>query len=303
MPRCNVQRWQDAKDCWRCCVALISILLVCTPGLHARRLAQAPWEFDPAAPQQPVIPVDANNKSVTVTTRFDTRLPDYKQGDVFVRFDTPDEPTHIKGVDYGATTAIADNTVISTVDYAYDYSVGAKLQTDVSAEAGQGVAVALGRAHGDSKQGSTLSRVKSTAYASRWYMAPGHAISGIANIGRGGRAASYNWNRARASLGSATAGVLAKNLGTGDFIGGNTVGAGGAFTDGDYGATGTLLDNRANTAAGNAAAGYLNLNRAYLEDALAANDPGASAATAVGNAVAGGITIAIADEGAAFIGE
>lgn len=197
--------------------------------------------------------MDANNKSVTVTTRFDTRLPDYKQGDVFVRFDTPDEPTHIKGVDvraiaaypnpkfdnpngwrfktlanasqvfvypddltasaiqlattsradsklapatalgstyaehngtidsnmhvhafgrpglqYGATTAIADNTVISTVDYAYDYSVGAKLQTDVSAEAGQGVAVALGRANGDSKQGSTLSRVKSTAYASRW---------------------------------------------------------------------------------------------------------------------------------------
>jgi hypothetical protein len=56
-------------------------------------------------------------------------------------------------------------------------------------------------------------------------MAPGHAVSGIANIGRGGRAAQYNWNRARASLGTATAGVLAKSIGTGEFQGGQAVSA------------------------------------------------------------------------------
>jgi hypothetical protein len=81
------------------------------------------------------------------------------------------------------------------------------------------------------------------------------------------------------------------------------VGNAGIFSDGDYGATGNIIDSRANTALGNAAAGYINLGRAYLEDALAANDPGAAAATAVGNSVAGGITVVVADEGGAFVGE
>lgn len=77
----------------------------------------------------------------------------------------------------------------------------------------------------------------------------------------------------------------------------------GALTDGDYGATGNFIDSRADTALGSAAAGYINLGRAYSEDAEAANDPGAAAATAVGNAVAGGITVVLADEGGAFVGE
>jgi hypothetical protein len=72
------------------------------------------------------------------------------------------------GLQYGATTAIADHHVTSTVDYSYDYSVGVRPQTDVAAESGQGQAISLGRTHAETKQGVSLSRVKSTAHAARW---------------------------------------------------------------------------------------------------------------------------------------
>jgi hypothetical protein len=112
---------------------------------------------------------------LSTTSRADSKLaPATALGSVYAEHNgTIDSNMHVHafgrpGLQYGATTAIADNTVISTVDYSYDYSVGAKLQTDVAAEAGQGQAISLGRSHGDSKQGVTRSRVKSTAYASRW---------------------------------------------------------------------------------------------------------------------------------------
>jgi hypothetical protein len=111
----------------------------------------------------------------STTSRADSKLaPATALGSSYAELNgTIDSNMHVHafgrpGLQYGATTAIADNTAISTVDYSYDYSVGSKLQTDVSAEAGQGQAIALGRNKGDSKQGATISRVKSTAYASRW---------------------------------------------------------------------------------------------------------------------------------------
>jgi hypothetical protein len=219
-------------------------------GALARRLTQAPWEENPTAP--PVITVDPNNKTVTVTTTFDTRSPDVSVGEVQVNFD-PADYADIKGVDarafaaypnpkldhpdgwrfktvanssmvfvypsdlvskvlqlsntaradsklapatalgatyaehngtidsnmlvhafrrpglqYGATTAIADHHITSTVDYSYDYSVGARSQTDVSAESGQGQAISIGRTQSDTKEGVSRSRVKSTAHAARW---------------------------------------------------------------------------------------------------------------------------------------
>jgi hypothetical protein len=219
-------------------------------GTFGRRLTQAPWEENPAAP--PVIPVNPKNRTVTVTTTFDTRSPDVSTGDVRVNFDSGDY-ADIKGVDarafaaypnpridnpdgwrfktvanssmvfvypsdlvssvlqlsnvaradsklapatalghtyaehngtiesnmhvhafgrpglqYGATTAVADQHVTSTVDYSYDYSVGVRPQTDVAAESGQGQAISLGRTNAETKQGVSLSRVKSTAHASRW---------------------------------------------------------------------------------------------------------------------------------------
>jgi hypothetical protein len=60
---------------------------------------------------------------------------------------------------------------------------------------------------------------------------------------------------------------------------------------------------QANTDAGNAAAGFLNIQRSYGSKIAQRNFPGAAAATAVGNAVAGGVTIAIAESGKAQIGD
>lgn len=129
------------------------------------------------------------------------------------------------------------------------------------------------------------------------------SCAGIANIGHGGRSHTYSENRARASLGTASAGVLNYGVGTGDFTAGFFAGNGGPLTDGDYGAVSNLIDNQANVDAGNAAAGYISVGRSAVEDIYAANDPGASATTAVGNAVAGGVTAITADSGGAFIGE
>lgn len=123
------------------------------------------------------------------------------------------------------------------------------------------------------------------------------------NIGTGGRSYLYSKNRARAALGTAQAGVLSIGTGSGDFAGSGFAQRASALFDGDYNAVTNYIDNTANTDAGNAAAGYVSLGRTYVEHAGAANDPGAVAATAVGNAAAGGVTVMYADRDGAFIGE
>lgn len=84
------------------------------------------------------------------------------------------------GLQYGSTVAIADQNIVSSADYAYDYSSGARLATRARAQAGQGQTVALVKAASEVKQGVAGSEAYSDANSARWYMAPGHAVSGKA---------------------------------------------------------------------------------------------------------------------------
>ena len=60
---------------------------------------------------------------------------------------------------------------------------------------------------------------------------------------------------------------------------------------------------QANTDAGAANAGFLNIQRSYGGKVVLRNFPGATAATAVGNAAAGGVAIAYSEGGKAMIGD
>eukprot|EP00878_Enallax_costatus_P041463 GHUV01048250.1.p1 GENE.GHUV01048250.1~~GHUV01048250.1.p1 ORF type:complete len:239 (+),score=26.42 GHUV01048250.1:650-1366(+) len=204
------------------------------------------------------------------------------------------------GKQYGATVAKAEQVQISTQEESLDYG-GVAMTTAARAEAGQGVTVALARANGETKQAGVTSEVRSRANAARWYMSPGHAVSGAINIGHGGRVSAYTENRARSSLGTAQGGLLARSIATGDFSG--KYGGPGLADQADYTSIQSVTDQKVDNDAGNAAAGYVQLARAYDETVQLVNNPGAAAATAVGNAVAGGISIALSDHGAAFIGD
>lgn len=217
--------------------------------------------------------------------------------------ETVAEATSRPGLQYGATVARADQHLISTDTDTYDYTL--YMTTRARAQAGQGQTIALAKGEGENRQGGMINDVRSDSNAARWYMSPGHAVSGIANIGRGGGVVAYSENRARSSLGTAQGGILTHNIGTGDFNGGQYSAnrGGNAFLNGDYVAVGSFIDNKVYNDAGNAAAGYVQIAKSFEEDASVANDPGAAASTAVGNAVAGGISVVLAEDGAAFIGD
>lgn len=221
-----------------------------------------------------------------------------------INAETAAEATSRPGLQYGATVAIADQHQVSTQDYAYDYG-GVYMSTRARAQAGQGQTVAIAKGRGEVKQGTSYSDVRSDANSARWYMSPGHAISGAVNIGRGGRAKAYTENRARSSIGTAMGGVLIHNIGSGDFGGGfySKQSGGLAASRGDYSAANSMLDQKVDNGVGSAAGGYVQLGRSFEEDVQITNKPGAVVATAVGNAVAGGISVAVADNGGAYIGD
>ncbi|KAF6264575.1 hypothetical protein COO60DRAFT_1457499 [Scenedesmus sp. NREL 46B-D3] len=275
---------------------MATVVLIFTPVAlarsPARRLAQAPWEDHPTTPT--VIPIDASNKTVTATTRFDTRLPNYSTGDVYVRFN-PDDPQALKGVDVRAFAAYPnpkfDNpngwrfkTVAnSSMVFVYPSDLASPvIQLSNAARADSKLAPASGLGQTYAEHNGTIESHLDVHAFGRPGLQYGTTIAVADHTAVSTVDYSYDY-----SVGTR----METDLGNG------------ALTDGDYGATGNFIDSRADTALGSAAAGYINLGRAYSEDAEAANDPGAAAATAVGNAVAGGITIVLADEGGAFVGD
>lgn len=141
--------------------------------------------------------------------------------------------------------------------------------------------------------GGTISDVRTNSNSARWYMSPGHAIAGAVNAGRSGRIYQFTQGRARSSLGTATTGVL--NWGVSNGV---TPFAVKLVPNNIY----SEIDNTANNGAGNAAAGFLNIQKSYGGKVAIRNFPGATAATAVGNAVAGGVTVAYSEGGKAQVG-
>lgn len=160
------------------------------------------------------------------------------------------------------------------------------------ATAGQGQSIALARNVMVTNAGGTISDVRSNANAARWYMSPGHAVAGAANIGRSGRIYQFTQGRSRANLGTASSGVLNWGVSNGVTPYGVKLLPNSIYSE---------LDHTVNTAAGNSAAGYLNIQKSYGGKVAIRNFPGATASTAVGNAVAGGVTVAYSEAGKAQV--
>jgi hypothetical protein len=208
------------------------------------------------------------------------------------------------GLQYGATVAQADQYVMNTAQelsygglntyggYIDDGFVGTA--TRARATAGQGPVVALARGVTNTNVGGIFSDVRSNAAAARWYMSPGHAISGSANVGRSGRVAQFTQVRSRASLGTAQGGALNWGLSTGVAPWASKLVPNNIYSE---------IDQKVNADAGNAAAGFLNIQKSFGGKVAIRNFPGATAATAVGNAVAGGVNIAYSEAGKAQIGD
>jgi len=200
------------------------------------------------------------------------------------------------GLQYGVVLAKADQHMVNTNEEFWN-----GLNTNLGvvrarAVAGQGQTVALGRNVMRQGVGQGVSDVRTNANSARWYLSPGHAIAGAANIVKAGRVYQYTQGRSRAEQGTATSGIL--NYGVSN-------GAGGPFTFKNAFANSIYseTDHRVNADAGAASAGFINLQRSYGGKVALRNFPGAAAATAVGNAAAGGLAIAYSETGKAQIGD
>ncbi|WIA23801.1 hypothetical protein OEZ85_013477 [Tetradesmus obliquus] len=158
----------------------------------------------------------------------------------------------------------------------------------------KGQTVALARGVVNTNVGGVFQDVRTNANSARWYMSPGHAISGAANIARSGRVAQFTQGRSRSSLGTAQGGVLNWGLSTGVVPWAAKLIPNNIYSE---------IDQKVNNDAGNAAAGFLNIQKSFGGKVAIRNFPGATAATAVGNAVAGGVTIAYSEAGKAQIGD
>ncbi|KAF6264586.1 hypothetical protein COO60DRAFT_72209 [Scenedesmus sp. NREL 46B-D3] len=122
------------------------------------------------------------------------------------------------GLQYGATVGEADSYITNTAQdlsfsgiptfggYTDDGFVAAAVRG--RAQAGQGQTVALARGVVNTNVGGAIQDVRTNANSARWYMSPGHAVSGVANIARSGRVFQYSEGRTRSSLGTSTGGVL-----------------------------------------------------------------------------------------------
>lgn len=208
------------------------------------------------------------------------------------------------GLQYGATVSEADQYVMNTAQelsysgvstyggYVDDQLIGAAVRA--RATAGQGQTVALARGVVNTNVGGVFQDVRTNAASARWYMSPGHAISGAANIARSGRVAQFTQGRSRSSLGTAQGGVLNWGLSTGTVPWAAKLIPNNIYSE---------IDHKVNNDAGNAAAGFLNIQKSFGGKVAIRNFPGATAATAVGNAVAGGVTIAYSEAGKAQIGD
>lgn len=209
------------------------------------------------------------------------------------------------GQQYGATIGVQDfvatstgehNPTVSSLD---SNSVAFLLNQDV--ETGQGQAINLVKAQGESKN-LVVADIRATTYADRWYMAPGNAIAGSAFNLRGGQTSAYSRHRTKASIGSAMSGVLHNLIGTGDINRGNLKGnlqREAEFLI-DHGAI-ARAENRANTDVGPAQSGNIQLAKSYRGDTTLVGL--AQARTAVGNAAAGAVNVAYAEDGDVYIGD
>ncbi|KAF8060350.1 hypothetical protein HT031_004886 [Scenedesmus sp. PABB004] len=208
------------------------------------------------------------------------------------------------GLQYGATVAVADQYIVDTTQDATPTAISTQsgfvddgILAGVArarAQAGQGETVALARNVMNTNVGGTVSDVRMNANSAKWYMAPGHAIGGAANIQRTGRLYQFTQGRTRSDLGTAQGGVL--NWGVSNGV---TPWAAKLVPNNIY----SEIDNTVNNDAGNAAAGFLNIQKSYGGKVAIRNFPGATASTAVGNAEAGGVTIAYSEGGKAQIGD
>jgi hypothetical protein len=226
---------------------------------------------------------------------------------------------------YGAVVSQTDAVGISGGAAPADAGTVGILSTS-RATGGQGQTVAGAFAYGESSKG-TFQAVDARSNSAKWYMAPGNAVAGGENIGRGGHVGLATDVRTRADLGTATGGVLnvAKSNGLQPLWWDNlTPGQGQNFGgDGAPNIIYSITNNDPRADAGAAIGGTINIgttarklleapeaeadaaagpSRKLLQKVVLLND-NMESSTGVGEAAAGVVNVAIANNGNVLIGD
>eukprot|EP00775_Hariotina_reticulata_P002157 gene2157-2475_t len=208
------------------------------------------------------------------------------------------------GLQYGVTLAKGDYHAVNKAPFE---QMSARHNPTLvfinqDAESGQGQAVNLISTDADGNN-LVVGNALGTTDATRWYMSPSNAIMGNRINLHGGQVSGYARNRARASIGSATSGVLNTLRGDGNIPG--------AHVRGKVGPKDTLFlvnhggisraDNRATVDVGSAQAGNIQLLHSLNGDSSIVGI--AQARAAEGEAVAGAVNVAVSDNGEIYLGD
>lgn len=207
------------------------------------------------------------------------------------------------GLQYGATVGQADYRAVSTGPFEpvqkLTNPVLVLMVADVQTGQGQAINLVNVEAEGNNL---VVGDSRSETRSGRWYMAPGNAIMGQRFKLKGAQTAVFSRNRARASIGSATSGVLHVLDATGNIPGMNIRGnlRRNSYFLTDSGGI-ARVDNKANTDIGAAQAGNLQLVHSAFGDSTMVGL--AQARTAEGNAIAGGLNIGYTEQGDVYEGD
>jgi hypothetical protein len=207
------------------------------------------------------------------------------------------------GLQYGVTLAKSDYKAVSTAPFEPTDKLTSPVVVFMGQDVntGQGQAVNLVNVDAEGRN-LVIGDVRGETRSGRWYMAPGNAIMGSRFNLKGSQTAVFSRNRARSSFGSSTSGVLhtlsAEGLIPREHLRNSLKRDGYFLVD-----TGSIAraDNRAFTDVGAAQAGNIQLVKS--KNAGSTTVGLAQARTAVGNAVAGGMNIAYAENGDIYLGD
>jgi hypothetical protein len=207
------------------------------------------------------------------------------------------------GLQYGVTLAKSDYKAVSTAPFEPTTKLTNPVVVFMSQDVntGQGQAVNLVNVDAEGKN-LVIGDARGEARSGRWYMAPGNAIMGSRFNLKGSQTAVFSRNRARTSIGSSTSGVLhtlsAEGLIPKEHLRNGLKRDAYFLVD-----TGSIarVDNRAFSDVGPSQAGNIQLVKS--QNAGSTTVGLAQARTAVGNAIAGGMNIAYAENGDIYLGD
>jgi hypothetical protein len=205
----------------------------------------------------------------------------------------------------GVTMAKTDAKLVSTAPFQPELNIsnGAVLMfSQQQAESGRGQAINLVNVEMEGKN-VVIGDSRGKTWANRWYFSPSHAINGQVWKLKGGQVGHFSQNRARASQGTATSGLLHVFHGFGNIHGRSQIRKIRRRSTRFLAKNGAIsrADNRAFVDAGAAQAGNIQLLRSDNGDTTMVGL--SQARVAEGNAAAGAVNVGWAENGYVYVGD